>query len=83
MIGIEAWRMSIGSHNNKKLSCTSTVTHNQTNGGILLSLMLTLTVMSSVLIDILLVMGGIESNPGPTSGKQNKNQQILLSNTIL
>ena len=71
MISIEAWRMSIGSHNKKNVNDLSTLTRSKTNIKTCGALMMTLIIIASSLICVLLVRGGIESNPGPKNGNKD------------
>ena len=77
MISVEAWRMSIGSYNRHKITDTSTLTKNSTNCATCLALMMTLTIMASALINTLLVIGGVEANPGPQQGNKITSSRII------
>ena len=67
MITTEAWRASIGSHNNCRPSSLDYVIKAMDAGNASKGFGLSLgcTVISAQLITILLIMGGIEANPGP------------------
>ena len=68
MISIEAWRSAIGSYNKCKTQCNVTKTNNIANSINYVFLVSTVTVMTAALINTLLIIGCIESNPGPKQG---------------
>ena len=70
MISIEAWRSSIGVHNNCKINHINRVSKclNTLNSASLLLSSLLFTVLSAAVIGTLLRIGCIETNPGPTGG---------------
>ena len=70
MISIEAWRSSIGVHNNCKINNINRVSKrlNTLNAASLSLSSLLLTVLSAAVIGTLLRIGCIEPNPGPTGG---------------
>ena len=79
MITTEAWRASIGSHHNCRTSSLNIVIKGiiASNGSNGFGLSLGCTVLSAQLIAVLLIIGGVEANPGPfqrsATGKIAKN----------
>ena len=69
MISVEAWRINIGRFHGMKLkcySCKSKAKHWTSSNNVLC------TVFSISLITALLLIAGVEPNPGPTLGTKNK-----------
>ena len=83
MISIELWRGRIGAFNIKSCSRPS----NAKDSGSLLStsnsLNLIQTTMLGLVICMLLIMGGVESNPGPPTVAQGNLLQLFLNNLFL
>ena len=83
MISTEAWRSSIGSFHRCRLQCNQNrVNTDVSNKSVLIHLALMSMLMSAALINTLLIISGVEKNPGPTTGtfrKYNKQiRQILM-----
>ena len=69
MISVEAWRIHIGRFHGIKLkcfSCKSKAKHWTSSDNVLYS------VLTISLISALLLIAGVEPNPGPTLGSKNK-----------
>ena len=69
MISVEAWRINIGRFHGMKLKCFSSKskTKRWTSSDNVLCTVLTIS-----LITALLLIAGVEPNPGPTLGNKNK-----------
>ena len=70
MITIEAWRSSIGRNHNTGINGMKRVNISNpiASTAILVGSVMRTTAVSSRLISILLLIGYVESNPGPTHG---------------
>ena len=82
MISIGAWRATIGHHLKGRISTTNKTAklQNIPSTSIFAISILSLTIMSAALISTLLIIGGVESNPGPTDPLKDGNfkfQNIL------
>ena len=73
MISTQAWRASIGSFNTVKIDNSIANSYDVSSCHQMICQPLTFTILSSVLITILLIIGCVESNPGPnTPGSKGK-----------
>ena len=82
MITIEAWRCSIGFHNcftGRHVFREENSSYNGiATGARFLRSSLGSTLISAKLIFILLLIGGVETNPGPNHGGVEGNNAVLL-----
>ena len=65
MISVEAWRLSIGSFHSIRVKSLSSKLNDKDWTSIT---NVSCYILSAALITMLLLIGGVESNPGPTSG---------------
>ena len=74
MVSIEAWRSSIGRHNNVKLNNSSKASkvHDSRNVATHALSSLVATVVCAAVIGTLLRIGCVETNPGPMQNNQGK-----------
>ena len=70
MITIEAWRVSIGTYNGFKITSTNKFNraNNIANANTFAVYALSATIMTAKLISMLLMIGSVETNPGPDRG---------------
>ena len=82
MISIEAWRCSIGFHHcftgSHVFKDGNTYCNEIATGAKLLTPYLGTTFITAKLIAILLLIGGVETNPGPNHGRMEGNNALLL-----
>ena len=81
MVSIEAWRCSIGTHNLRARNHEFRDNYESNDivtGSILLRSSLSNSIMSVKLICMLLMIGCIEMNPGPVSGRAEGIQTKMI-----